>query len=150
MYTMEEVAEYGDLVQDKNVLHSPMSWNELLLEMPHLQSNFDAGLIELLDADDGVSTTKPLVHGMMVSSLFSSIFATLSPGCVYINQSLNFAAPVFVDDLVTGRIEIEKVRRWRRGGVVVQCDTKVLRSATVVINGSANVWLPSGYEELVK
>jgi acyl dehydratase len=138
------VAEFGDIIRDKNVLHSSTVWNELVREQPHLQANLDAGLIQL---DEDCVVTRPLVHGMLVSSIFSSIFSNLSPGCVYLNQSLTFAAPVFVDELVTGRIEITKVRKWRRGGVVVQCDTKVFRSDSVVVNGDANVWLPSGYSE---
>lgn len=110
---------------------------------PHLGANKDAGLIRL--KEDGI-TTKPVVHGILVSGLFSSIFGTLAPGCVYMNQSLGFRAPVYVDDALIGRLEIEKVRRWRRGGVVVECDTQVLCEGNQVIKGTANVWLPSGYK----
>jgi hypothetical protein len=132
-------------------------------------------------ADVGVatpaSTTKirAVVHGMLVSSLFSSILATLAPGCVYINQSLDFVSPVFVDDAVVGRLEITRVRQWprrRRSGVVVTCDTQILRrvvatedgtisennsynrsrngggktndTTVLAVRGVANVWLPIG------
>ena len=157
-----------------------MILQDLLQEHPYLQTNFDAGLIKLDDDDErsgdncgdnvggttlDTKTTKPLVHGMMVSSIFSSIFATLSPGCVYMNQTLNFVSPLFANELVKGRITIEKVRKWRRNaGVVVQCDTQVLRLScspsnddnnnnendddhnyAIVIKGNAKVWLPSGY-----
>ena len=63
------------------------------------------------------------------------------------NQSLNFAGPVHADEPVLGRVEIEKVRKWRKGGVVVQCDTQVILQSTnvPVIKGTANVWLPSGH-----
>jgi acyl dehydratase len=153
IFTAENVANFGELVQDKNILHSPMNWEEALTKMPEMRAQDDSGLIQL--QQDGV-TTKPLVHGMLVSSIFSSIFAALVPGCVYMNQTLNFVAPLHVDDVVLGRIEIEKVRKWRRGGVVVQCDTQVLSKQnrdkdddclfdSPVIKGTANVWLPSGY-----
>ena len=142
-----------------------MSWNEdLMTEKSYLRANLDSGLIEFEndeDEDDGsVKTTRPLVHGMLVSSIFSSIFSTLSPGAVYLNQSLGFASPVFVNEPVVGRVEIERVRRWRRGGVVVECETRVFRLSIgggggdddgdddrsgVAIKGNANVWLPSGY-----
>jgi acyl dehydratase len=130
-------------VQDNNILHSPMNWKDALNDMPHLKAQYDSGLIQL---DEDGETTKALVHGMLVASIFSSIFGSLVPGCVYLNQRLNFAAPVYADEIVLGRIEIEKVRKWRRGGIVVQCDTQVLNSEeTAVIKGTANVWLPSGY-----
>jgi acyl dehydratase len=121
-----------------------MNWIDALKEMPHLQSHQDSGLVRL--EEDG-TTTKILVHGILVSSIFSSIFATLVPGCVYMNQTLNFAGPVYADEMVLGRVEIEKVRKWRKGGVVVQCDTQVVVSSsqTPVVKGTANVWLPSGY-----
>lgn len=121
-----------------------MKWNDALENMPHLKSHQDSGLIQL--KEDG-EMTKILVHGMLVSSIFSSIFASLVPGCVYMNQTLNFSSPVYVDDIVLGRVEIEKVRKWRKGGVVVQCHTQVIVSPSeaIAIKGIANVLLPSGY-----
>lgn len=110
---------------------------------PSLGANKDAGLIRL--KEDGITTT-PIVHGMLVSSLFSSIFGTLVPGCVYMNQSLDFRAAVHVDNALIGRLEIEKIRRWRRSGVVVECETQVLCEGNQVVKGTANVWLPSGYK----
>lgn len=44
-----------------------------------------------------------IVHGMLCSSLFSTIFATQIPGSIYVSQSLQFKAPVFVGDAVRAR-----------------------------------------------
>jgi acyl dehydratase len=114
--------------------------------VPISKAHLDAGLIKPQENDNSV--TRPLVHGMLVSSLFSSIFAGLVPGSIYINQTLQFATPVFVDDVIVGRVEIEKIRRWRKGGIVVQCDTHVFSRLEKIqlIKGTANVWLPEGYE----
>ena len=109
-------------------------------------AHFDADLIRSSTTIN--SGTLPLVHGMLVSSIFSSIFASLVPGCVYVNQNLNFVAPVFCGQNVVGRLEIEKIRKWRKGGVMVQCDTQVLsvkEQQSQLITGVANVWLPEGY-----
>lgn len=135
-------------VGDKNILHSSVPWNdETLLQMPHLKEVEQSGIVRV----QGNMTT-PLVHGMLVSSLFSSIFGTISPGCVYMNQTLNFGAPVHAEELVVARLEIEKIRKWRKGGIVVQCETQVMLPPTwqgqpskAAITGTANVWLPSGY-----
>lgn len=146
-FTEHDVEQFSNLVGDHNLLHTSFDWERESTLQPSLWTQYDAGVIQL-QPDDGVHTT-PLVHGMLVASLFSTIFGTLVPGCVYVNQSLNFSAPVFVNDPVLARIEITKLRRWRKGGVVAECDTQVLKkkvdedSKKLVIQGVANVWLPT-------
>ena len=63
-------------------------------------------------------------------------------------------------------IQIQKIRRWRKGGIVVQCHTRVYKlhnnndannsdhgvcyqqpvQAQLSVKGRANVWLPIGYK----
>ncbi len=155
-FNLEEIEEFGDLIGDKNILHSSgLQWNKILTELPHLEALEDSGLIRFDESQRNSGTMKPIVHGIFVSGLFSSIFGSLSPGCVYMNQTLNFSNPVHAEEIVLARIEIEKIRRWRRGGVVLQCSTTVSvgRDATtgafknMAVTGTANVWLPSGYQK---
>ena len=153
MFTPQEVAEFVALIHDNNAIHRPLNWSETIKKMPYLQAHQDLGLIKLEEEeeeedDDNGTTTKVLLPGMLVSSIFSSIFGTLVPGSVYMNQTLNFASPVHASETVLGRVEIEKVRKWRKGGVVVQCDTQVIIPSTQLqaVKGTANVWLPSGYK----
>jgi acyl dehydratase len=175
LYTSEDVERFSSLVQDFNPLHSAMDWDESMKENESWKLHESNGLIQFVQHENSKTslTTKPIVHGMLVACIFSSIFARLSPGCVYMNQSLNFSAPVYVNEHVVGRIEIEKIRKWRKGGVVVQCITLVTsfrsgnasllesdnktdeqpqkdlvespRTSEVVVKGIANVWLPSGF-----
>lgn len=51
---------------------------------------------------------KPIVHGMLVASLFSSIIANHlpGPGSIYLHQSLDFKMPVYHDEMVTAKVEI--------------------------------------------
>lgn len=67
-----------------------------------------------LDADFAASTQfgKPIVHGMLVSSLFSAIIANElpGPGSIYLHQTLDFKAPVFHNMEVIARVEITNVR----------------------------------------
>ena len=77
------------------------------------------------------TTTKPVVHGMLVGGLFSSIFGTIAPGCVYVNQSFDFVSPVWRDDIVRARLEIIRIRPWparlKKSGIVVTCHTEIHR-----------------------
>ncbi len=67
-----------------------------------------------LNTDYAASTPfgRPIVHGMLVSSLFSGIIANEipGPGSIYLHQSLDFKAPVFHNTQVIARVEITNIR----------------------------------------
>lgn len=183
-YTANDVERFASCVQDFNPLHTAMDWETMVDENPFWKIHHENDLIRFDETEDSdttttTTTTLPIVHGMLVSSIFSSMFATLGPGCIYMNQTLNFEKPVYINATVVGTIEIEKIRKWRKGGVVVQCRTEVtvldkdwlslrgddqssdenstsatMRDRTIdsrksagvtAVEGTANVWLPSGY-----
>lgn len=50
-----------------------------------------------------------IVHGILVSSLFSNLMGSELPGpqSIYVSQSLEFKAPVYVDDEVEARVTVE-------------------------------------------
>ncbi|EIH3909123.1 MaoC family dehydratase, partial [Escherichia coli] len=59
---------------------------------------------------------KRIAHGLISASFFSALFGTKlpGPGCVYVNQSLKFLRPVYINDTVTARVvltDIDVVRR---------------------------------------
>lgn len=53
-----------------------------------------------------------VAHGMLTASLISSVLANKLPGegTVYLSQSLQFVAPVYLDDTVTARVRVTKIR----------------------------------------
>lgn len=53
-----------------------------------------------------------IAHGMLTASLISTVLASQLPGegTVYLSQSLQFIAPVYLDDRVTARVSVLKVR----------------------------------------
>ncbi|WP_310597536.1 MaoC family dehydratase [Aeromonas aquatica] len=55
---------------------------------------------------------RPIVHGMLLASLFSGLLGQHLPGkgSVYLGQSLSFKQPVFVGDEVTAEVEIIALR----------------------------------------
>jgi acyl dehydratase len=198
-FTPTDVIQFGHLVGDSNPLHSSIvlsdhgeidNNNDTI---PHLFNNDtelvnilrQAGLIQFVDNPfssdmDIPKSSRPLVHGMLASSLFSCIFGTLIPGSIYRSQNLTFHSPIFANDHVIGRVLVTKVRPLRggspsiathateipereeqskQGGLLVICDTTVLRNEEysshphhntiskdrrLCIQGHAHVWLPTG------
>ena len=67
-----------------------------------------------LDDDYAAQTQfkKRLVHGMLAASLISAVLGTELPGegCIYLNQSIKFRAPVFIGDTITATVTVTKVR----------------------------------------
>lgn len=83
---------------------------------------------------------RPVVHGMLCASLFSTIFGVRAPGCIYWSQDLKFRRPVFVGDPVTATIEVTGAH-WRRKILFCSttCTTFDNRHA---ITGCATVLVP--------
>lgn len=83
-----------------------------------------------------------LVHGMLTASLISAAIANDLPGegTIYLSQSLQFKAPVFIGDTVTATVEVVKFRPERRiATLATRC---VNQAGTVVIEGEAVVLAP--------
>lgn len=67
-----------------------------------------------LDEDyaKGTRFGRRIAHGMLTASLISSVLANKLPGegTVYLSQTLQFVAPVYLDDTVTARVTVTKIR----------------------------------------
>ena len=83
-----------------------------------------------------------VAHGMLTASLISAAIATRLPGAgaIYLGQSLRFTAPVRLGDTVTARVTVIGVDgERRRARLATVCSA----GETVVIDGEAEVWVPS-------
>lgn len=73
---------------------------------------------------------KPVVHGVLVGSLISSIMGMSLPGdgTILIDEQLRFVTPVFIGDTITATVTLQKIeekKRWFIGelhGVCVNQD----------------------------
>ena len=93
-----------------------------------------------------------IVHGIFVSSLFSTLFGRTIAGSIYVSQDLKFKRPVHVGKAVTGRIEIIEVQK-RPKGLVLTCSTKCKLTDTdeLAVDGTAKVLVPTVIaEQLLK
>src|SRR5690606_22098398 len=71
-----------------------------------------------LDEDYAKTTMfgKRIAHGMLTASLISAILGNDLPGngSIYLEQTVKFKAPVFIDDTITAQVEVIAYREDKR------------------------------------
>ncbi|MFT6558097.1 MaoC family dehydratase [Sneathiella sp.] len=77
-----------------------------------------------------------IAHGMLSASFLSTIFGTKlpGPGAIYMNQNLNFKAPVCIGDTVVAEVTLREINGKR-----VSFDCKCSIGDTVVLDGEATL-----------
>ena len=118
VFTQDEVKVFAQISTDTNPIH--------------------------LDADFAAASVfgQRIVHGMLVSSLFSGLLGAELPGegTIYLGQNLSFKAPVPVGDEVTASVEVIKIREDKP---IVTLRTLCIDSqGKVVVDGEAVVMAP--------
>jgi phosphotransacetylase/acyl dehydratase len=94
--------------------------------------------------------TKVIGHGMWGASLISAVLGTKlpGPGAIYLNQTLNFKKPVFIDDcLIVNVTVISKNEEKKRIEFSCQC---VNQNNEEVITGTATILAPAEKIKLEK
>lgn len=116
-FTEEDVVSFASLSTDTNPIH--------------------------LDHDYAAATIfkEPIVHGMLVSSLFSGLIGVVLPGkgSIYLGQNITFKAPVHLGEQVTATVEIIKIREDKP---IVTLKTVCTVQDKIVIEGEAVVKIP--------
>lgn len=97
-----------------------------------------------LDPEFAASTQfgQRIVHGMLVSSLFSALLGQHLPGAgsIYMGQNIKFRAPVFLDQEVIASVEIIDIRGDKP---IVKVKTLCLDTAgKVLVTGDAVMYVP--------
>ena len=118
-FTQEAVKTFADLCGDTNPIH------------------FDRHIAQ----QSGVFQDK-VVHGLLVSGLFSTLFGRVISGSIYVKQNLNFKSPVYIDAMVHAKMTVIKVDDWKRRGKLITCATVCLCNEVIVIDGEAKVLIP--------
>jgi len=96
-----------------------------------------------LDADYAATTSfeKPIAHGMLTAGFISAAIGTKlpGPGCIYLEQSLKFRAPVFIGATVTTTVTVKELNERRRRAVL---ETVCTVEGKKVVTGEATIMLP--------
>ena len=82
-----------------------------------------------------------IAHGMIAGSLISKVIATKLPGdgSIYLNQVLNFKAPIYVGDEIKVEVKVFKIKLAKR---IVELETNVYskgESGSCRISNNQNV-----------
>jgi 3-hydroxybutyryl-CoA dehydratase len=80
-----------------------------------------------------------IAHGMLSASLISAVIANDLPGqgSIYLGQTLQFVAPVFLGDTVEARVTVTGIREDKQ---IVKLDTVCTNQRNeVVIKGEATI-----------
>jgi len=119
-FTDEDVRTFARISQDENPVH--------------LDDAFAAG----------TRFGKRIVHGMLTAALISAAIGNDLPGqgTIYLSQSVQFKAPVYLGDTITARVEVTAYRAERR--IATLATTCTNQDGTVVIMGEAIVLTPEG------
>jgi len=88
---------------------------------------------------------KRVVHGILLTSMFSKIFGTIYPGegGIYLSQTVKFIKPVFINEKVLAKITLTQFDVSKRHGVfTTNCyDPK----GNLVMTGDAKVLFPANF-----
>ena len=116
--TSDLVAEFSRYSGDDNPLH------------------MDAGFA------DRTRFKRQVAHGLSYASVFSRIIGTKlpGPGCIYLNQSLKFKAPVVVGDTVKARVTVSRLLPEKN---FAELDTLCTVGDRVVLDGEALIMVHS-------
>jgi acyl dehydratase len=127
----------------------------LYASVKHVFSQEDVNTFTNLCGDNNPIHTNPeyakeksifggtIVHGIFVSSLFSTLFGRLLTGAIYVNQSLNFKKPIHVGKPVVATVKVLSVISRGGKGDIIECQTIVTwHDGTVAVEGTAKVLLP--------
>lgn len=83
-----------------------------------------------------------IAHGMLTCGYISAVLGTKlpGPGCAYLNQNLNFRAPVRIGDTVQTRVTVREVDVATNKAI---CEVVCSIGEKVVIDGIATLWVPN-------
>lgn len=85
---------------------------------------------------------KRIVHGLLVSSFISTVLGTMlpGPGTIYVSQTLNFKAPVYIGDTIEAKVTVKEIIKEKNRVVLL---TEVFnQNQQVVLTGEAVVLAP--------
>ena len=114
-YTQEQVNAFAQVTGDNNPVHLDKEYAEKTI------------------------FKRPIAHGMLGASILSKVFGTIFPGegTIYLNQTLNFLRPMFVDQEYEAVFEVEEIIAEKNKAII---STKIHNNeGKSVLTGEATI-----------
>lgn len=108
-FTQQEILKYSELSGDSNPIH------------------FSKEAAKEKGFEDVV------VFGMLSSSLFSGLLGNNFPHSVYLSQTLNFLAPVYVFENLLAKVLVTDIQHSKSGKIKCFLDTTLTKSSLEVL-----------------
>lgn len=85
-----------------------------------------------------------IAHGMLGVSLISSVLGMQlpGPGTIYLEQDVQFKAPIHFDDVIIAKVTVEKIIYKKKFTIVILDTTVLNQNGEVLIAGTAKVIPP--------
>ncbi len=117
-FTSEDVDEFARISEDNNPIHIDESYAS--------KSIFG----------------KRVVHGILITSMFSKIFGTIFPGegGIYQSQITKFLNPVFLNEKITARATLKDFDKDKNKGIFLTESIKP--DGTLALTGEAKIIFP--------
>jgi len=114
-YTQEQVNAFAKVTGDNNPVH--------------LDEEFASKTI----------FKKRIAHGMLGASILSKVFGTLFPGngTIYLNQTLNFLRPMYVDEKYEAIFEVKEIIKEKNKAII--STTIHNKEGKAVLTGEATI-----------
>jgi 3-hydroxybutyryl-CoA dehydratase len=82
-----------------------------------------------------------IVHGMLTTSLWSTLVGTRlpGPGSAYVSQKTKFIKPVHAGDTVTAKVTVVKINEEKQR---VHLDAECIVAGKIVAAGHSVLWVP--------
>lgn len=84
---------------------------------------------------------KPIIFGMLGSSLFSNLLGNNIEGSIYISQTLNFLKPIYIDEELEASVKIDDLTEPKKYLKLIT-QVKKLKTEEIAIDGEALVKIP--------
>lgn len=132
-FSAADVHTFGHLIHDLNPLHFPEIYQQQQQQQQCSPSSSSPSSVPSL------KFSGPIVHGMLSSSLFSSLFGTYIPSTIYLSQQLRFLSPIYYDQTVTAVITVKEFPKRK----IVLCTTQINNTNTgkLLVDGEATVMI---------
>ncbi len=114
-YTQDQVNAFAEVTGDNNPVH--------------LDEKYASNTI----------FKRPIAHGMLGASMFSKVFGTLFPGegTIYLNQSLNFLRPMYVEEPYEATFEVVEIISEKNRAIITTSISN--NEGKIVLSGEATL-----------